>query len=236
MVPLLHAVMLGPDDPQRLLAILQRIFPDLVDDVAAETVDAAVKPEAKDAFHFFQNAGAPPIEIGLLDPEDMQIPGSGGRHISPSAPAEIAGPVVGGQGIAFFPDPPKIIIAIRAIGFLGFKEPFVLIGGMIDHEIHHHSDAPFLGFGDEKIHVRQGPEFRIDILIIGDIIAIIGVGGFIDWGEPNDADSEVFEIIEFGENAFDIADAVAVAVAIRTRIDLINGVVTEIFLIHETPH
>ena len=60
----------------------------------------------------------------------------------------------------------------------------MLIGAMIDHKIHDDRDVFLFGFCDQTIHILQRTKTRVDILIIGNIIAIIHHRGRIDRRKP----------------------------------------------------
>ena len=58
-------------------------------------------------------------------------------------------------------------------GLAGFFEPFVLIGAVIDDEIHQDIHIAFFCFGDQTVHVIHCAEARVDVVIIRNIIALI---------------------------------------------------------------
>ena len=66
---------------------------------------------------------------------------------------------------------------------------------------------------------------RVDVLIVRNVIAAVVHRGTVDGGEPDDAHAKLFEIVQLGSNAFEVARAVAVCVAERTGIDLIGDAV-----------
>ena len=93
-VAIFHQIMFRTDDVGRLLAVFERLFPDLIDDVAAESIDSSVEPKAEERFDFFQDFGVVSIQVRLLLAEDVQIPSAGFWHVGPSAAAKIRGPVI----------------------------------------------------------------------------------------------------------------------------------------------
>jgi hypothetical protein len=212
------------------LSVFQGVFPDLVDDVAAESVDSFVEPEAENLFDFFEDFGIVPIEIGLLFAVDMEVVLVDFRHVFPSAAGEDAGPVIGSFSVFAFA--PIVIIVVRGVLVFGHEEPRMLVGGVIDDEIHHERDVAFLGFGDQPFHVFHRPVFRIDGFVVGNVIAEIVVGRAVERREPNDVDSESLKVIELGDNAGDIPDSIAIGIAKRTGIDLIDGVIRPIRVFH----
>ncbi len=118
---------------------------------------------------------------------------------------------------------PEIIIVIRIVGALAaLLEPFVLAGGMIDNEIHKDLHAAFMSLFENHFEIVESAEFGIDILIIGNIVAVVAVGGGINRREPDAVNAEALDIIKLAVNARQIADTVAVAVAERAAPDLID--------------
>ena len=44
---------------------------------------------------------------------------------------------------------------------------------VIEYHVHHQSDAALIASGDQVIHIFHGAKFRIDPVIISNIIAIV---------------------------------------------------------------
>ena len=56
-------------------------------DVDPEAGDAAIEPVAEDAVELGPQVGVPPVEVGLLDRELMQVVAPAPRVVLPGAPA-----------------------------------------------------------------------------------------------------------------------------------------------------
>ena len=67
---------------------------------------------------------------------------------------------------------------------LGRLEPGMLIGGVIDHQIHHDLQTALVGLGQQLVHIIERAEQRVDILVVRDVIAVVVLRGLIDRGEP----------------------------------------------------
>ena len=93
---------------------------------------------------------------------------------------------------------------------------------MVDHQIHHDLQTALVRFGKQLVHILQRAEQRIDILIIGNIVAIVILRGPVDRGQPQHVHAEVGQIIETAGDALQVADAVAVGILEGTRIDLVD--------------
>ena len=82
-----------------------------------------------------------------------------------------------------------------------------------------------MGVGDQRVEVGQRAEQRIDAAIVGDVVAEIGHRRGEDRRQPDRVDAEPREVIEPLGDALEVADAVAVGVLKRARIDLIEDAV-----------
>ena len=69
----------------------------------------------------------------------------------------------------------------------------------------------------------QISEIRMDAFVIGYVIAVVGVGGGIKGREPYAVDIERGNVVQLRQNAPQIADTVAVAVAEAPRPYLIDS-------------
>jgi len=98
----------------------------------------------------------------------------------------------------------------------------MLVGGMVDDQIHDDLQPALMGFGEQLVHIFQCAEQRIDVLIVGDVVAVVVLRGFEDRGQPQHIHAEVGEIIEPAGDALQVADAIAVGVLEGARIDLVD--------------
>ena len=76
--------------------------------------------------------------------------------------------------------------------------------------------------GDELVEVGQGAEHRVDVLVVGDVVAVVVLRRAVDRGEPDDVDAQRGEVVEPADDAAQVADAVAVGVGERARVDLVD--------------
>ena len=76
--------------------------------------------------------------------------------------------------------------------------------------------------GDQRVEIGQRAEDRIDIAVIGDVIAEIGHRRGEKGRQPDRIDAERGDIIEPGGDAGQIANPVAVRIGEAARIDLID--------------
>ena len=75
------------------------------------------------------------------------------------------------------------------------------------------------------VEVGERAEDRIDVAVVGDVVAEVGHGRGVEGRDPDGVDAEGGEVVEAGEDAGEVADAVAVRVLKGARIDLIDDAV-----------
>ena len=99
---------------------------------------------------------------------------------------------------------------------------------MIKHHVEHEAHAQTVGLVNHGLTVRHGPEHGIDGAVVGDIIAIVEHGGGKEGRHPDIVHAQTFQVGQFGANAVQIANAVAIAVAKRLYINLIDRIVLKV--------
>ena len=75
---------------------------------------------------------------------------------------------------------------------------------------------------DQAVQVGQGAEDRIDVAVVGDVVAEVGHRRAEDRRQPDRVDAEIDEVVEAVDDPGQVADAVAVRVLERARIDLVD--------------
>ena len=98
----------------------------------------------------------------------------------------------------------------------------MLVGRVVDNEVHDELDAGFMCRIEKRVEVRHRAEVLHDGAVVGDVIAIVVVGGLVDRGEPDDVDAELLEIRDAARDTRQVADAIAVRILEAARIDLID--------------
>ena len=198
-----------------------RILSQVIDHVQAKAAHAPVRPPADHVVQLPAQLGVLPVQIRLGWRELQEIVLTKLRNIGPGGAAEtrphIVGRLVRGAGA---PDIVVIIGALRA-GFCR-EEPGMPVGGMVEHQVHEDADASLIRLPEQTVHVLQGPEDRIDIPIVRDIVAIVVLGGTEDRGEPDGVHAQCLEIVQLLDDPGQVADAVAIAVPEAAGIDLID--------------
>ncbi len=198
-----------------------------VDDVHPEAVDTTVDPPAHHGVDGPPHVGVLPVEVGLLAREQVQVVLAARLVELPGRPGEDRLPVrrlrAGGPGLV--PGPrrsPPVPVALGRARVTGLDEPRVLVGGVVDDQVHHQPDAVRVAPRDERVEVGQRAEERVDVLVVADVVAVVVHRGAVDRRQPEHVDAEPGEVVEVRGDAGEVADAVAVAVGERARVHLVD--------------
>ena len=76
--------------------------------------------------------------------------------------------------------------------------------------------------GDHATQVVERAEDRVDVAVVGDVVASILLGRALEGAQPDGVDAEGGEVSEVARHPAQVADAIAVRVAERPRVDLID--------------
>ena len=79
-----------------------------------------------------------------------------------------------------------------------------------------------VGLGKQRVEVGQAAEERIDVAIVGHVVAEVLHRRGEERRQPDPVDAEAGDVVEAAGNARQIADAVAVRIAKAARVDLID--------------
>ena len=85
-------------------------------------------------------------------------------------------------------------------------------------------DVPLFAFCQEGIKFIQGAVGGVDLVIVRHVILVVGLAG-MDRHQPDAIDAQICQIIQFGDNAVDIADAITIGVAEGVDENFIPGAV-----------
>ncbi|SKZ34891.1 Uncharacterised protein [Mycobacteroides abscessus subsp. abscessus] len=155
-------------------------FGHAVRDVEAESVDAAVQPEAQGIGEVVEYLGVVPVDVGLFGGEQVQVPLARGAvrfgDPGPGRTAEDRRPVVRGQfAMCALAVPEDValpgVAARRALE--RFQEPRVLGTGVVGDQVHDDLDVVAVRRGDEPVHGDRSTEKRIDLARVGHVVAVV---------------------------------------------------------------
>ena len=199
---------------------------DQVDHVEAEALDALALPEAEDRGQLGPDLGVLPVQVGLADVEQVQVPLAQAGHILPGRAAEFGHPV-GGQlvGAALLED---VVVLILLLPGQSPLEPRVVGGGVVEHHVQHQADAALVRLPDEGLQVLHRAETGVDGAVVGHVVAVVMLRRGEEGGQPEVIHPQVLEIVQLGGHAGQVAQAVAVGVAKRFGVDLVDDFILKI--------
>ena len=162
--------------------------------------------------------------------KDMKILFVRARERFPYGAAEAGAPVAG-PSVFLVGKVKKLSVRTVRILFCRFK-PGMLVGAVVDHQIHQQIHAALFCLGDQFVHIFHGAEPWIDGVIIGNVVALICQGRFIDRGKPEHIHAQFFQIIQFLNNSLKISDSVPVGIIKTFRVNLVENFVMPPFAFH----
>ena len=152
----------------------------------------------------------------------MQIPGVGRGIIFPRIAVDIEEAPPRG-GFSPFGIPPVIVIPVGAGPRApGLPEPRMFVAAVIDDEVHDEADIAAVHLAEQGIEIGHCSKVLHDIPVIADIIAIVIIRRRINGIEPDHFDAEAFDIVEFGDDAFQVSDSIPIIVFEAAGVDLVN--------------
>ena len=131
-----------------------------------------------------------PVEVRLLLQEGVVVVLAGRLVPLPGRAAEIAEPVVGrpavGRRIA-----PDVPVAFRIVARgAALDEPGMLVGRVVGHEVEHQLEPARVRCREQRVEIGERAEQRIDVAVVGDVVAEIGHRRGIDRRDPDRVDAE----------------------------------------------
>jgi hypothetical protein len=79
-----------------------------------------------------------------------------------------------------------------------------------------------MGIVDQRVRVGEAAEPRIDVTVVGHVVAGVGLGRRVERIEPDRVDAEVAQVRQAGPDAGQVADPVAVGIGEATHVDLVD--------------
>src|SRR5438128_697851 len=100
------------------------------------------------------------------------------------------------------------------------------LAAVVRDDVEDDLDAAPSGLTDQLVDVPQITEIRLDVAVVGHVVAEVGVGRNRDRAQPDGIDAEPLKVIEPADDTREIADAVTVRVLERPHIDLVDDAIT----------
>ena len=182
--------------------------------IHAETGDTQLQPKAHDLENLCLHVRVGSIKIRLKIVEAMKVVCLGYVVIVPGAllhPRKYHP----GAGIFGFLLGPDIPVAILGLGVAArFLKPWVLVRGVVDHQVDHHAQ-PTLAAGLGEFHkIAQRTEAGIDPVVIGDIVTVVPAGGWLKGHKPQSSSANALQVVKAAHEASKVANTITIGVKV----------------------
>ena len=213
-----HRVRLGQVFVARPFALAQ-----VGNRIQAEPVDADVEPELHRLENRLQDARIVEVEIGLMAEEAMPV-----MRLRDFVPCPIRLFGVGENDsrarVLARIVAPDVIVALdrpcrRAARGL---EPRMLIRRVVDDQFRNDAQTPAMRFADKMTKILTRSVSRIDVVIIGDVIAVVAHRRWIERQQPDCIDAELLNVVELLGQSTKVADPVIVRIEERLDVELVD--------------
>ena len=190
--------------------------------VKAETVDAALEPEAQVVQLRLLYGRVVEIQVGLAGVEVVQIVLAAARLPLPGRAAKHGQPVVRHGAVRLLVGP-YIPVGFRIVAAgAAFHEPRVDVGRVRQHLVDHHFQAQLMGARHQAVEIGQSTKHGVDVAEIGNVVAEVFHGRREEGRDPDDVGAQGGDVIEFRGNAGQVTDAIAIAVEEAAWIHLVD--------------
>ena len=98
----------------------------------------------------------------------------------------------------------------------------MLVGRVVGHEIDDDPDAARVRLREHLVEVGKGAEDRVDVAVVGDVVASILLGRALEGAQPDGVDAEGGEVSEVARHPAQVADAIARLVSEGAGVDLVD--------------
>ncbi len=155
------------------------VLGDEVDDVHPEAVHAAVQPPVHHVVDGGPDLRVFPVEVRLFPRKEVEVVLPGRGVVLPGRAGECGTPVVGlcpcRAGLRPFPcGPPPVPVPLRAVlAGARLREPGVLVGGVVDHEVHDQLHAAGVQAVKQLIQGFQAAEDGVNVPVVADVVAVV---------------------------------------------------------------
>ena len=190
--------------------------------VETEAVDAHGEPVAGDVEDGGTDGFGAEIQVRLGREEVVQVVLPAARLPRPCGAAEPGLPVVGRRAIRFRVGPDIPVGLVVGSVLTGLLEPFMIRRRMRPHLVDDDFQTAIVRCLQQRFEVALGPKHRVDGAVVRDVVAKVAHGRFEERRQPDAIDAEGLHIVELGCDALEIANAVAVRIHERARVDLVE--------------
>ncbi len=191
--------------------------------VQPHAIDAELEPEVENGLNCFEDCRIVEVQVRLVRVEAVPVVRLRNRIPRPVRSLEV------------LEDDSRALIALRrlapdvelAFGITSRSrarplEPGVLIGCVIDDELGDDAESPAVRVIEKAAAVLERAVRRMDVRIVGDVVAIVAQRRRVERQQPHCGDAEVLQVSEPRREAREVADPVSIAVLERPDVQLID--------------
>ena len=173
--------------------------------------------------HRLQHVGIVEVEVGLVGVEAVPVVGVGDRIPGPVRALGIDEDDAR-AGVFLVGVRPDVEVALGRAGrrLAGALEPGMLVGGMVDDQLGDDADAAPMRLLDEALDVVERAVLGMDAGVLGDVVAVVEPRRGIEGQQPERVDAELGDVVELGDQAGKVADAVVVGIEERLDVQLVD--------------
>ncbi len=198
-----------------------RLLGNLVNHIQPESSHTFPDPPIYHIVDFLSQFRILPVQVRLLYGKLVEIILLHFGNPLPGRTAKTCPHVVGRRTLCAVP--PDIIVVIGILpALLRLQKPEMLVGGMVQHQIHDDADTALPRLFNQFLHVLQRAKHGVDVLIVRDVVTIVVLWGSAHRGEPDCVYPQSLQIVQLRDDPLQVSYAVPVAVREAAGIDLIN--------------
>ena len=174
---------------------------DEVHDVKAEARDALVLPESQHVRHLLAYLGVVPVEVGLRDVEEVQVPLVQAGHVLPGVAAKLAVPVGGRlsgvvrRSIGCRVDELVVREVLRVSSECAL-EPLVRGRGVVEDHVEHDLQTACLCLASQLVKVLHGAKDGLDGAVVRHVVAVVILRAHEERRDPYDVDAKIGKVIQ----------------------------------------
>ena len=208
---------------RQVLAIRAFALEEIRHRVEPQAVDAHLQPEVEHVEHRLADFRIVEVEVRLMAVKAVPEIRAGDRVPAPVRRLEI------------LKDDPRFLVLLRRVAphvpvaparagrrAARALKPLVLVGRVVHHQLGDDAQLAAMGFVQKRSEIVERAVLRIHVRVIGDVVAVVLERRRKERQQPNRRDAQVLDVIEPLGQAAEVADAVAVAVAKRAHVQLVD--------------
>ena len=190
-----------------------RAFHQVRDGIQPEPVHSEVQPEVHDAQHRPQHVRVVEVQVRLVTEKAVPVVRLRLRVPCPVGRLGVAEDDAR-TGIALRCVAPDVVVPLDRAGCGAARrlEPGVRVGGVIEDQFGNDPQVAPMRLAHEGAELGARTVVRMDVAVVGDVVAVVPAGGGIERQQPHGVDAQILDVLELAREAGEIPAAVIVAV------------------------